>query len=80
MKNNKQIAYLASEEISSKIQKLQEELNLKSPGEVIAIALQLIEMSMGREVEFKDGNKIYRTKKFSNLNQTVILDEDGERK
>ena len=41
------------------------------------MALYLMDLALGREVEFKDKNKTFRTTKFAEHNQTVIL-EDGK--
>ena len=49
--------FSASADLSEKIAELQKELNLNSPGEVIALALSLIEISMGRELEISDAKK-----------------------
>ncbi|MCA9383475.1 hypothetical protein KC909_03855 [Candidatus Dojkabacteria bacterium] len=67
-------AYVASEALSEKIKKLQDELKLKSPGEVIAMGLSLIELSLGREIEFHEDGKVYKSSKFKGHNQTVELE------
>lgn len=70
-------AFVASEELAEKIKQIQSELNLKTPGEVISMGLSLIELSLGREVEFHDRNKTYKTSKFAKYNQTVVLEDNG---
>lgn len=71
---HKKKAFVASEELTEKITRIQHELGLASPGEVINMGISLVELALGREVEFHDKNKIYKTNKFSKYNQTVILD------
>ena len=79
MKNpDDQTIFVASKDLSEKIKKLQQELNLDSPGKVIAMALSLVELSLGREVELWDNEKKIKISKFKNHRQTITLDEEPE--
>lgn len=71
-------AFIASSELTKKIEKLQKELQLDSAGEVISLGLSMLEMSLGRNVDFQDKDKSYRVSKFAGANQTVILDVDSD--
>lgn len=73
------IAFVAPKKVTKKIQELQQQLKLDSPGEVIAMALSMLELAIGRNVEYKDGSKKLKISKFSKYNQTVVVD-DGEQK
>lgn len=74
MKQTKK-AFVASDELLERIENLQHELNLESAGEVIALGISMLELSLGRNVEFSEKNKSFRVSKFAGHNQTVILDE-----
>lgn len=70
-------AFVPSKELQTKINQIQQELKLEDPAEVISMALYLMDLALGREVEFKDKHQTFRTTKFAEHNQTVIL-EDGK--
>jgi hypothetical protein len=72
-----ELTFVASKKLSDKIKELQRQLELESPGEVLSTALSMLELSLGREVEFKDKNGSYKTSKFSKYNHTIELTEDG---
>jgi len=71
------ITFVAPRKVSSKIKQLQEQLKLDSPGEVLSMALSMLELALGREVELKDKKGSYHISKFSKYHQTVEISEDG---
>ncbi|MFQ5493156.1 MAG: hypothetical protein ACE5DX_03295 [Candidatus Dojkabacteria bacterium] len=77
MADTDKIAFVASEELSKKIKRLQKVLALETPGEVISMGLSMLELAQGREIELKDKKKSFKISKFSKYNQTVILDDGG---
>ncbi|KXK27338.1 MAG: hypothetical protein TR69_WS6001000213 [candidate division WS6 bacterium OLB20] len=74
--NDKKTAFVPSSELNEKLKRLQEEMHLGSAAEVISLALSMLEISLGREVEVRDSKHSYRISKFSRYNQTVTLDDD----
>lgn len=78
MADTQRTAFIADKQLAERIKKIQEELKLDNPGEVLAMAISMIELSLGREVEFHDKQKTYRSNKFAKYNQTVIIDDDGD--
>ncbi len=79
MADEDKIHFVTSDDAAEKIKKLQEKLKVDSPGEVISMALSMLELAIGRDVEFSDKKKSLKVSKFSKLNQTVII-EDGDGK
>jgi hypothetical protein len=77
LENKDKTAFVASKELTTKIEKLQKELGLTSPGEVISLGLSFLELSMGREVEFHEGAKVFKTNKFSQNKLIVSLEDNG---
>jgi hypothetical protein len=77
MKGN--LAVALPEKLSKKVRKLQEQMDLKSPGEVILKALSLLELSMGRKVELKDDDDTFEIKSFEGLKQSIKLDDIEEK-
>lgn len=73
MKGN--IAVALPEELSKQVVELQKKLKLKSPGEVIIKALSLLELSMGRKVELKDGDDTLRINTFQDILQSIKIED-----
>ncbi|MDD3647695.1 MAG: hypothetical protein PHS44_04315 [Candidatus Dojkabacteria bacterium] len=61
--------------LTRKIEDIQKQMDLKTPGEVILKALSLLELSMGRKVELKDKDETFEIKSFENLRQSIKLDD-----
>ena len=71
------IAVVLPENLSEKVEKLQKELELASPGEVILRALSLLELSMGRKVELKDSNQTLEINEFKKLRQSIQISDNN---
>lgn len=69
------IAFAFPKNLTKKVLKLQKELGLKSPGEVILKALSLLELSIGRKVELKDKDDTLEISSFEDLRQSIKLEE-----
>ncbi|MBN2015229.1 hypothetical protein JW766_00140 [Candidatus Dojkabacteria bacterium] len=73
MKGNLAVAF--PKKLTETVVKLQKELGLKSPGEVILKALSLLELSMGRKVQLKDDKETLEIKSLQGLKQSVKVEE-----
>lgn len=78
MDNPKKTAFVASDKLMKRLKKLQEEMKLGTSAEVVSLALSLLEISMGREVELNDNsNKTkFRISNLAKYNQTISFDDE----
>ncbi len=76
MKGN--VAVALPKKLSKRVMKMQKELDLKSPGEVVVRALSLLELSMGRKVELKDNEDTLEINSFKKLRQSIKLEDRGK--
>lgn len=75
----KKRAYVLSEKLDEKVERIQRELGLDEPGEVIAKAIELLDVSIGRKVvlEERQTARSLHITGLEKFNQTVTLDDDG---
>lgn len=78
MKGN--LAVALPKRLTQKVIELQNQLGLKSPGEVILKALSLLELSMGRKVELTDSEETLEIKSFEDLRQSIKVESLDESK
>lgn len=76
--DDKKLVFVADEDLSGRIKDMQKELNLKSPAEVIAMGLSLLELSVGRNIEIQEKDKKYKIKDLAKYNQTFAIEDDGD--
>ncbi len=72
------IAVVLPPELSKEVRKIQKELNLDSPGDVIAKGLSLLWLAMGRKVKMESGKEKLEINDFKDHHQTFTLDENGK--
>jgi len=78
MADDKKIAFVPSSELKQKLDKLQHEMKLESPAEVISLALSMLEISLGRDVELADNTSRYKISRFAKYNQTVSFEDHDD--
>lgn len=76
---NNNLAFALPENLSQKVKDLQKQLGLNTPGEVILKALSLLELSIGREVQMKDGKETLQIQGFKNYRQSITLEDIEEK-
>ena len=72
------IAFVLPPKLSEEVKRIQKEMNLKSPGEVITKALALLQLSMGRRVKFESNKEKLSINSFKGFNQTISYSEKDE--
>lgn len=78
MADDKKTAFVASEELDERLRRLQKELDLPSTAQVLSLAVSMLEVSLGHEVEIKSAKKRYKISRFSKYNQTIDLDGSSD--
>lgn len=72
----KNIAYVLSPKMATKVEKIKTELGLKEPSEVLTKAIELLDLSMGRRVilKEKESRASWRIDDLEDFKQTVKVD------
>ena len=68
------VAVVLPPKLSKEVKKIQKEMHLNSPGEVIAKGLSLLWLSMGRKVKLESGRERLEIDDFKEFNQTFTYD------
>lgn len=68
---DKRYAFVASKHLSKHIDELRVKLGLETNAEVISMALSMLELSLGRNVEVKDRKGNMQVNKFADYQPTV---------
>ncbi|MBU0976504.1 MAG: hypothetical protein ABIE03_02075 [Patescibacteria group bacterium] len=67
-------------DLTRKIERIQKQMDLKTPGEVILKALSLLELSIGRKVELSDKGDTFEINSFEHLRQSIKFEDVEESK
>ncbi|MBN1916077.1 hypothetical protein JW796_03760 [Candidatus Dojkabacteria bacterium] len=70
------VAVVLPPNLSKEVKKIQKEMKLESPGEVISKGLALLKLAMGRRVKLESGGEKLEIDDFKEYNQTFKY-EDG---
>ncbi|HEX9804865.1 MAG TPA: hypothetical protein VGA67_04230 [Candidatus Dojkabacteria bacterium] len=72
-------AYILPPKLSSIVEKIQKELGLNEPGEVITKAIELLDYSIGRKVilEDKDKKRSIQIDSLKGFHETFDIDSNG---
>lgn len=69
------VAVVLPPKLSEEVKKIQKEMNLESPGEVISKGLALLKLAMGRKVKLESGREKLEIDDFREYNQTFKYDD-----
>ena len=73
------VAVVLPPNLSEEVKKIQKEMKLKSPGEVISKGLSLLKIAMGRRVRLESGGEKLEIDDFKEFNQTFTYDGTEEK-
>ena len=74
------VAVVLPPNLSKEVKRIQKEMSLKSPGEVITKGLSLLRLAMGRKVRLESGRERLEIDDFKEFNQTYTYDGTEENK
>jgi hypothetical protein len=72
------VAFVLPPKLSKEVKKIQKELDLNSPGEVITKALFLLKVSLGRKVRFESKDNQLEIDEFQNYRETITFDDSND--
>ena len=72
------VAVVLPPNLSKEVKKIQKEMKLKSPGEVITKGLSLLKLAMGRRVKLESGSEKLEIDDFKEFNQTFTYTDGTE--